>query len=153
MKSAPYFQVQLPASGKGRNARCWPAAETNRLRPICQALKPVPPVTGETLRPAIRCILLQKRRKRAKRILTQRQFIDQRGVNIRHPPLEERGTKAIQYDMVATLVPKEVIRCRLEQRKREKRATQKVDWLRQVGLHPCLGNCLGIRLRAEVEQR
>src|SRR5207249_10256929 len=67
---------------------CWPATEADRVRSISQALKPVPPVTRETLRSAIRCVLVQERRERTKRILTARQFIDQRRVNSRQPPLK-----------------------------------------------------------------
>src|SRR6201999_3178224 len=100
---------------------------------------------------AIGCILFQEHGKRAKRILTARQLIHQRCVNIRHPSLEERAAKAIRYNMVATLVPKEPIRRRLEQRKTEERAMQKVDPLSQVSLHPRLGSCLRIQVRADVE--
>src|SRR5215472_9229317 len=85
----------------------WPAAEADQLWPISQVLKPVLPVTCETLRRAIGCILPKEYGKQAKRILTARQLIHQRGVNIRHPPFEKRAPKAIHYDMMVTLIPKE----------------------------------------------
>src|SRR6516165_5267197 len=87
-----------------------PAAEVDRLRSIGQALKPILPVTREALRCAIGCVLLQERGERAERIGTARQFIYKRGVNIRHPSLEQRAAKAVHQNMVETLIPKEPIR-------------------------------------------
>jgi hypothetical protein len=53
--------------------------------------------------------------------------------------------------MMTTLIPKEAIRCDLEQNKAEQRAMQKVDWLRQIGLHPSLCSRLRIQFCADIQ--
>ena len=121
---------------------CWPAAEADWLRPISQVIKPVPPVTRETLRCAIGCILLQEHGKRTKRILTARQLVHQRGVNIRHPPLEEHDAKAVDQNMMVTLVPKEPSRRRLEQREKKSGPRKRSTGLaKSAFIHPSAAAC------------